>query len=119
MLNEQSSTTAPSDGDVRAQIQAAAEAADAGEGPNPLEALPSAQQGNEAQSQEAGNRAPESGAEENPDSPESTAEKTEAQKSQQPRDDKGKFKTGEQQKPSNEQQPNETKYQKARKDADR
>lgn len=122
MDNNDSGVTTPSDTDAREHLQQLAEAADRGEGPNPLEVLPSADKGGEGDSKTTDNRASESNADNNnPDNPEPSADNKKTDDGQQPRDEKGKFtkKEGDQQPPDDGKQGKESNYNRAKKDQER
>jgi hypothetical protein len=110
----------PSDADVHARLLEAAEAADRGEGPSALEALPSAKQDNEGGGEnKSGDRATDDNAESNKvPNPEASAENPEGETGNaQDRDDNGRFKKkGEQ---PNNQQDGESKFRRAKREQER
>lgn len=121
MIENTDSASVPSDSDMHDSLMAAAEAADRGEAPSPLETPPSATQGDEGQTQESETRVPDTAEDKQPDSPESSAEKTDAQGRKRGPD--GKFLPKDEVSPTpekeeiSETQPEEgSKYERAKKD---
>lgn len=83
---QESSTATSSDSDERAQLIASAEAADRGEAPSPLETPPSVEKGGEDE-QNSESHASEQAEKDSTDNPESSAEKPDAQQSQEVKPD--------------------------------